>query len=54
MNPIESDKVAMAPLLPDLLHPGSRAVLRYWELIRGERSDPTRSDLDLRKNGIRF
>ena len=49
MNPIESDKVAMAPLLPDLLHPGSRAVLRYWELIRGERSVPTRSDLDLRK-----
>ena len=49
MNPIESDQGVMAPLLPDLLHPGSRAVLRYWELIRGERSVPTRSDLDLRK-----
>jgi hypothetical protein len=49
MNPIESEKAGPVPALPDLLHAGSRALLRYWELIRGERSVPTRSDLDLRK-----
>ena len=49
MNPTESEKAARPSPLPDLLHPGSRALLRHWELIRGERSVPTRGDLDLRK-----
>jgi hypothetical protein len=49
MNPTETEKAARLSLLPDLLHPGSRALLRHWELIRGERSVPTRGDLDLRK-----
>jgi hypothetical protein len=49
MNPIESEKAGPVSVLPDLLHAGSRALLRHWELIRGERSVPTRDDLDLRK-----
>lgn len=34
--------------LPELLHPGSRALFRHWERIRGERSAPDRADVDLR------
>lgn len=34
--------------LPELIHPDSRMLFRYWERIRGERSAPSRSDLDLR------
>ncbi len=49
MNPIESETAIPVPTLPDLLHPGSRALFRHWETIRGERSVPSRSDLDLRK-----
>ncbi|MET0482482.1 MAG: PAS domain-containing protein [Aestuariivirgaceae bacterium] len=49
MNLIESETPIPVPTLPDLLHPGSRALFRHWETIRGERSVPSRSDLDLRK-----
>jgi hypothetical protein len=49
MKPIEGDAAIPVPTLPDLLHPGSRALFRHWETIRGERSVPSRSDLDLRK-----
>ncbi len=49
MNPSESEAAMPVPTLPDLLHPGSRALFRHWETIRGERSVPCRSDLDLRK-----
>src|SRR5262245_15382588 len=49
MNPIESETAIPVPTLPDLLHPGSRALFRHWETIRGERSVPSRSDLDLRR-----
>jgi hypothetical protein len=49
MNPIERETAVPGPALPDLLRPGSRALFRYWETIRGERSVPSRSDLDLRK-----
>jgi len=48
MNPIESETPIPVPTLPDL-HPGSRALFRHWEAIRGERSVPSRSDLDLRR-----
>jgi hypothetical protein len=33
----------------DALHPGSRAIFRHWEAIRGESSAPHRDDLDLRQ-----
>jgi hypothetical protein len=33
----------------DILHPGSRALFRYWESIRGERAAPARGDIDLKK-----
>jgi hypothetical protein len=33
----------------EILHPGSRALFRYWESIRGERAAPTRADLDLKR-----
>jgi hypothetical protein len=42
----EPDTGRSAPT--DILHPGSRALFRYWESIRGERSAPHRSDIDLR------
>lgn len=32
----------------DILHPGSRALFRYWEAIRGERTAPVRGDIDLK------
>jgi hypothetical protein len=31
----------------EVLHPGSRALFRYWEALRGERAAPDRADLDL-------
>jgi hypothetical protein len=49
MNLIETETAIPVPALPDLLHPGSRALFRHWESIRGERSIPSRRDLDLRK-----
>ena len=33
----------------EILHPGSRALFRYWEAIRGEMSAPPRDWLDLKK-----
>lgn len=33
----------------EILHPGSRALFRYWEAIRGEDSAPNRRRLDLNK-----
>jgi hypothetical protein len=35
----------------DALHPGSRAVFRHWEAIRGESPAAHRDDLDLRQLG---
>jgi hypothetical protein len=32
-----------------ILHPGSRALFRYWEAVRGEMSAPPRDWLDLQK-----
>ncbi|MBL8905326.1 MAG: PAS domain-containing protein [Rhizobiales bacterium] len=34
-----------------VLHPGSRAIFRHWEAIRGESPAPDRDDLDLRQLG---
>jgi hypothetical protein len=33
----------------EILHPGSRALFRYWETIRGEDSAPSRRQLNLSK-----
>jgi hypothetical protein len=32
-----------------ILHPGSRALFRYWESIRAERACPVRNDIDMRQ-----
>ena len=32
-----------------ILHPSSRALFRFWETMRAERSAPLRADLDLKK-----
>jgi hypothetical protein len=34
--------------LQEILHPGSRALFRYWEGIRGEQAAPARKAIDLR------
>ncbi len=34
---------------PQILHPGTRALFRYWEKMRGENAAPRRGDLDLRQ-----
>ena len=34
---------------PQILHPGTRALFRFWEKIRGENAAPRRDDLDLRQ-----
>jgi hypothetical protein len=34
--------------LQEILHPGSRALFRYWEGIRGEQAVPSRRAIDLR------
>jgi hypothetical protein len=31
-----------------ILHPGSRQLFRYWEMLRAERPCPTREDIDLK------
>ena len=35
----------------EILHPGSRALFRYWESIRGEQAAPSRRDINLRSIG---
>ncbi len=34
---------------PQIVHPGTRALFRYWEKLRGENAAPRRDDLDLRQ-----
>lgn len=46
MMVIETTGKAEAP--QDILHPGSRALFRYWETIRGERAAPGREEIDLK------
>ncbi|MGE0237969.1 MAG: PAS domain-containing protein [Parvibaculaceae bacterium] len=44
-----SDTIQATAAPEEMLHPGSRALFRYWETIRGEMSAPPRDWLDLQK-----
>lgn len=44
-----TDTIAATATPEEMLHPGSRALFRYWEAIRGEMSAPPRDWLDLKK-----
>ena len=44
-----TDTIKAAATPEEILHPGSRALFRYWEALRGEMSAPPRDWLDLRK-----
>ncbi|WP_256378620.1 PAS domain-containing protein [Nordella sp. HKS 07] len=47
---MQSTDTIKAPATPEeILHPGSRALFRYWEAVRGEMSAPPRDWLDLQK-----
>jgi hypothetical protein len=43
------DTLFMFDAPAEILHPGSRALFRYWEAIRGEDSAPNRRELDLNR-----
>lgn len=47
MQTTDTIKVTATP--EEILHPGSRALFRYWEAVRGEMSAPPRDWLDLQK-----
>lgn len=49
MRDLASDTNVITKPPGDALHPGSRAIFRHWEAIRGESSAPNRDDLDLRQ-----
>lgn len=51
MRDLASDTNIMTKPPGDVLHPGSRAIFRHWETIRGEESAPHRDALDLRQLG---
>jgi hypothetical protein len=44
-----TDTIETTATTEEILHPGSRALFRYWEAIRGEMSAPPRDWLDLKK-----
>lgn len=44
-----TDTIQATATPEEMLHPGSRALFRYWETIRGEMSAPSRDWLDLKK-----
>jgi len=44
-----TDTIATMAAPEEMLHPGSRALFRYWETIRGEMSAAQRDHLDLTK-----
>jgi hypothetical protein len=44
-----SGETAGGPAPREILHPLSRALFRYWEKVRGERSAPDRRDIDLKE-----
>jgi hypothetical protein len=47
---MQTTDIIQATAAPEeMLHPGSRALFRYWETIRGEMSAPPRDWLDLKK-----
>jgi hypothetical protein len=45
---VNDDKEASL-VYPQILHPGTRALFRFWEKIRGENAAPGRDDLDLKQ-----
>jgi hypothetical protein len=45
---VNDDKEASL-VYPQILHPGTRTLFRFWEKIRGENAAPNRDDLDLRQ-----
>ena len=47
MQTSDTTKATATP--EEILHPGSRALFRYWEGVRGEMSAPPRDWLDLQK-----
>ncbi|CAN5365420.1 hypothetical protein BH10PSE7_BH10PSE7_27100 [soil metagenome] len=44
---LRTDIVDQTAASEDILHPGSRALFRHWEAIRGENSAPRHAQLDL-------
>jgi hypothetical protein len=42
-----TDKTSFDQAAIQILHPGSRALFRYWESLRAERPCPNRKDVDL-------
>lgn len=44
-----TDTIKATATPEEILHPGSRALFRYWEAVRGEMSAPPRDWLDLQK-----
>ena len=51
MRDLASDTNIMTKPPGDVLHPGSRAIFRHWEAIRGEDSAPHRDAVNLRQLG---
>lgn len=48
--PLQNTDTIHATATPEeMLHPGSRALFRHWQTLRGEMSAPPRDRLDLRK-----
>jgi hypothetical protein len=45
---VNDDKEASL-VYPQILHPGTRTLFRFWEKIRGENAAPGRDDLDLKQ-----
>ncbi len=45
---VNDDKEASV-VYPQILHPGTRTLFRFWEKIRGENAAPGRDDLDLKQ-----
>lgn len=46
---MQTDTIKATATPEEILHPGSRALFRYWEAVRGEMSAPPRDWLDLQK-----
>ena len=44
-----NDNTETSQAVSHLMHPGSRALFRFWEKIRAENAAPSRNDLDLRQ-----
>lgn len=49
MKMVNGSMKASASPLPEIGHSSSRSLFRYWESIRGERSAPLRSEIELQQ-----